>query len=577
MTDYFQNFDLLFVGIALAANGVLGFTVILSNSKSAVNRAFFTFVISTIPWGILNYLIFQPLPSNIAIWVLRAHVFFAILYCFFLYRLFYIFPQEKISFPKVYYLLVLPAVVLSTLLTLTPFVFERVTQFSESGGIEKVSNGFGVIIFGITVIFLIVYAIYLLCRKLIKATNTTEKSELRLLLTGVTITFVLHILFNLILPTVFGNPRFAPFGSLFVFPFILFTSYAIIRHKLFNIRVIGTAALVFALSVVTFLEITQADSLVVIFYRSSVFLSVLIFGILLIRGVLREVQQREKIAAMAEDVRRAYVTEKRAKENIDRAYLVEKKANEELEKLDKIKNQFVQNTQHDLRTPLTSIMGYSDLLLNGTFGKQNKKTLEVIKKMQAVAQNMIRKVNNFLDVTQFQLGKNPVTLKPGIAISPMLDEIVNELSFKAESKGVVLKLEKMAKDVSITADREKLKAAIFNVIDNSIKYTPKGSVTVKINSNSQLPISNENPKNENSKNAILITIADTGIGMTPESLKTLFDRVFERDQKAKDVASGSGIGLYLATQIIKAHNGKIWAESKGENQGSTFYIELPIG
>ena len=244
-----------------------------------------------------------------------------------------------------------------------------------------------------------------------------------------------------------------------------------------------------------------------------------------------------------------------------RAYALEKRAKEELEKLDKIKNQFVQQTQHDLRTPLTSIMGYSDLLINGTFGKQKKETIEVIKKIQAVAQNMIRKVNNFLDVTQFQLGKNPVSLKPGIPLVPILDEMVKELNFVAEKKEVVLQFKKPKKPFNIAADREKLKTALFNVIDNSIKYSPKGKVTITVED----------------RNAVKIIIADTGIGMTEEQLKTLFNRQFERDEKAKETASGKGIGLYLATQIIIAHKGNIWAESAGPGKGTTFYVELPLG
>jgi len=261
-----------------------------------------------------------------------------------------------------------------------------------------------------------------------------------------------------------------------------------------------------------------------------------------------------------------------------KAYAIEKQAKEELQKLDVVKNQFVQQTQHDLRTPLTSIMGYSDLILNGMFGKQNKKTLEVIKKLQVVAQNMIRKVNDFLDVTQFQLGKNPVSLKPNVELAHILDEVVNELNFTAQNNEVSLTLEKPKENFIIKADKEKLKAALFNIVDNAIKYAPKGRVTISI----QLTIDNLHLTNDVVSNVkgqmsnVLIKISDTGIGMSGERLKTLFTQMFERDEKAKETASGKGAGLYLATQVIKAHNGKIWAESEGEGKGSIFYIELPL-
>src|SRR3989344_2209765 len=260
------------------------------------------------------------------------------------------------------------------------------------------------------------------------------------------------------------------------------------------------------------------------------------------------------------------------------AYAIERRAKEELQKLDVVKNQFVQQTQHDLRTPLTSIMGYSDLILNGMFGKQNKKTLEVIKKLQTVAQNMIRKVNDFLDITQFQLGKNPVSLKPDVDLSRILEEVVSELNFTAQNNEVSLTLEKPKENFIIKADKEKLKAALFNIVDNAIKYAPKGRVTISI----QLTIDNLHLTNDVVSNVkgqmsnVLIKISDTGIGMSGERLKTLFTQMFERDEKAKETASGKGAGLYLATQVIKAHNGKIWAESEGEGKGSIFYIELPL-
>lgn len=244
-----------------------------------------------------------------------------------------------------------------------------------------------------------------------------------------------------------------------------------------------------------------------------------------------------------------------------KAYALEKKAKEELEKLDKFKDQFLMTTQHNLRTPLTSMMGYSDLLLNGTFGKQNKKTTEVIKKFQILTQNMIKMVNDFLDMAQFQLGKDVVMLKPGIEVAPILEAIVTELTFKAESKGLFLKLEKPEKIFNIKADREKLKAAIFNIIDNSVKYTEKGGVDIKVENH----------------DTVKIIIHDTGIGIPPEKIQNIFDQMFERSEQAKRISSvGSGIGLYLSGQIIRYHKGKVWAESEGEGKGSTFYIELPV-
>jgi len=244
-----------------------------------------------------------------------------------------------------------------------------------------------------------------------------------------------------------------------------------------------------------------------------------------------------------------------------KAYALEKKANEELANLDKVKDQFLMTTQHNLRTPLTSMMGYSDLLLTGSFGKQNKKTTEVIKKFQTLSGGMIKMVNDFLDMAQFQLGKEVISLKPGVELEPILDEIITELQFKADSKSLSLKLEKPEKIFKIKADREKIKAALFNIVDNGIKYTQKGGVLVEV-------------KNHDT---VKIVVADTGIGIPKDKVDKIFSQMFERGEAAQKMAAiGSGVGLYLSGQIIKSHNGKVWAESGGEGKGSTFYVELPI-
>src|SRR3989344_1435371 len=254
-----------------------------------------------------------------------------------------------------------------------------------------------------------------------------------------------------------------------------------------------------------------------------------------------------------------------------RAYVIEKKAKEELEKIDKFKDQFLMTTQHNLRTPLTSMMGYSDLLISGTFGKQNKKTMEVIKKFQLLTQGMIKMINDFLNMAQFQLGESVVSLSPNIDIMSILNDIIIELQFKADSRGVYLKLESNEDISKIKADREKLKAALFNIVDNAIKYTEKGGVSIKIKNQISNIKNGENRK-------VMIEVRDTGIGILPGEAKKLFETQFERIEQAKKLSSvGSGIGLYLAGQIIDAHKGKVWIESEGLGKGSTFFIELPIG
>ncbi len=352
----------------------------------------------------------------------------------------------------------------------------------------------------------------------------------------------------------------APYGNFLVafFPFLF--GYASIRYRLFNIKVIATELFTIAIWVFLFIKILISQGYNDFLVNTILFIVVLLFGILLVRSITKEVEQKEKIEVIEKEV--------------ERAYAVEKRANMELQNLDKVKNQFIMQVQHDLRSPLGVFSGCCDLLLDGTLGKLPKKALEVIKRIQALARSKLGEVNTFLDVTQFQLGKGVLSLKPGVDVVSIAEEIVDELKLQAEAEEIYLRLEKPEETISIKADREKLKAAIFNIVDNCIKYTQKGGVAIKVKSQKSKVKSYDDGKNID---VIMIEVRDTGIGIDSDKLKTLFDTQFERSEEAQKMTSmGKGIGLYLSGQIIKAHNGKVWAESEGEGKGSTFYIELPI-
>ncbi|MEA3344108.1 MAG: HAMP domain-containing sensor histidine kinase, partial [Patescibacteria group bacterium] len=258
---------------------------------------------------------------------------------------------------------------------------------------------------------------------------------------------------------------------------------------------------------------------------------------------------------------------------VKEAYEVEKNAHSELKRLDEAKTQFIMATQHHLRTPLTSMIGYLDLIFGGIYGKVPSELRKTLKKFEISTSRLIKVVNELLDISQFQLGKKIVILKDGIDIEPILKEIMEELEVETKTKKIYLKLVKPRKTLPLVkADPEKLKVAITNIIDNGVKYTEKGGVTIELKHQTSNVKSGVQLKTK-----LQIIVKDTGMGIANKDLKTLFSRTFERGEKAKQVyTTGRGIGLYITYQIIKAHNGKIWAESEGRNKGTSFYIELPV-
>jgi signal transduction histidine kinase len=295
------NLDLLTVGVVVAATGALGFTVYFSDRASATNRTFLWFSIITALWGVVNYLSYQFSDPTLTLWLLRGIIFFAAFQAFFLYEFFTVFPDRVRSYSWRHTYLLLPLVGAAAIVTLTPLAFSGFVGSVAAGQVAVVSKGPGLALFVLVAVGLVVRALWLLFRTLRKSTGEAREA-VRLVLIGTAITFALIIFFNLILSIVFTNPRFVPLGALFMFPFIAFASYAILRDHLFNIKVVGTTFLVLILSIVSFADIIFSNTLPEVLLRVGVFILVLVFGVSLIRGVLREVEQRERIEKLAAEL-----------------------------------------------------------------------------------------------------------------------------------------------------------------------------------------------------------------------------------------------------------------------------------
>jgi len=250
------------------------------------------------------------------------------------------------------------------------------------------------------------------------------------------------------------------------------------------------------------------------------------------------------------------------KEKIEKSYELEKRAHDELKQLDEAKTQFMLITQHHLRTPLSVNMGFLDLLLHNNYGKLSVKVKGVVKELSKSTLKEIKIVNELLNVSSYQLGKEVMHLEPNANVKVLMEETLKDLKVEAKKKGIYLKFKKEGSIPKISLDRIKFKLAFTNIIDNSIKYTKEGGVTVTL-------------KTKGDK--LLISIKDTGMGIPKEAIPNLFNQTFRRGEEAQKVfAVGKGIGLFLSGKIIEGHKGKIWAESDGEGKGSTFNIELPI-
>lgn len=533
----FQNLDLLSVGLAIAAIGILGFIVYDNNRRSITNRTFSVFALLTIVYGIFNYLNYQVSSPVWILWLLRLTLFSAVWHAFSLFQLFLIFPREKVNFPKWYFTFLLPVVGLTALATLSPWVFSRIDQVAQVGQVTNPERGPGIILFGLVVLGLVGGGIYHLFKNTVKAAGM-EKKQSQFILIGTIITFSLIIVFNFILPVIFNNLRFIPLAPVFFLPFIAFTAYAIIKYRLLSIKVVAAEMLSFALAAVTLFDVVVSDDIGVLLLRVGVFSLVLGFGILLTRSVLKEVEQREKLEVLTKEL---------------------EKANGKLKELDRLKSEFLSFASHQVKAPMAVVKGFATLIYDGTYGPASDQIKETARKIKDSADRMIVLVNNILNLRKIEEGKMEYHFENADVVS-LARQMLEELKPLADNKGLALTLETSLTGATCKIDVEKFRQVLQNLIENAIKYTLEGWVKVILEKNGRF---------------LLVKISDSGRGLSVELLPRLFER-FSRDEMAAKGIEGTGLGLYIAKQVVLAHQGEIWAESPGEGQGSTFTVKIPL-
>lgn len=247
---------------------------------------------------------------------------------------------------------------------------------------------------------------------------------------------------------------------------------------------------------------------------------------------------------------------------LDKALLYEQlqHANEQLKILDQARSEFITIASHQLRTPPATIKWYLAAIIGGDFGALPKEAAEQLRKAQWTNESLIALIDDLLNVSRIERGKLEFIFEP-VDLLGITKVTVDQLRPQAEIKKLRLTFNEPQVELpKITADKEKLRQVINNFIDNAIKYTKEGEITVELSQQ---------------HDSVTLRVTDTGKGVKPEQRESIFEK-FDRGKDAVQHATGLGLGLYVAKVIIAQHNGKIWVESEGEGKGSTFAFSLPI-
>ncbi len=527
-----HNLDLLALATIVAGTVLIGFAAYVSKPSSVTNRMFFLFSIATALWGIFNYLSYQFQNPILALWLIRGIMFCAVWQAFFLHELFETFPNDVRTFSRHHRLILFPSVVAVSLLTLTPVVFSNVVGGTMAGEVARVESGPGIILFGLLAVSLVVRAVALLIIKTAEA-KKDNRSGMLIMLGGIATTFTLVIVFNFVIAALFNNPIFVPYGALFMFPLVLSIGYAVLRHNIFNVKIAATALLIFSLAVVSFLEILFSRDIVSIVFRTSTFVLVLFSGVMLVRSVLREVQQRELIQQQEQG----------------------------LEAANKQQESMLHFVSHEIKGYLAKSSAAFAAIVEGDYGAVSPDLRKMAENALGEVRQGVRTTMDILDASNFKRGtmlfnKVPFDLKAAVL------SVTNDLRSVIEAKGIEFSVSIDEGSFTLVGDEPKFSQHIIrNLVDNSFRYTLSGKIMVSL---------------ERKGERAIFSVQDTGVGITPEDMHNLFTEGGHGKESIKVNVHSTGYGLFIAKQIIEAHSGTIRAESEGAGKGSRFVVEVPL-
>ncbi len=226
----------------------------------------------------------------------------------------------------------------------------------------------------------------------------------------------------------------------------------------------------------------------------------------------------------------------------------------------KSKAEFITVAAHQLRTPLTAV-NWALEALEGSITDPTQK--ELLDTGFGAVKNSLKIVNDLLDVSKIEEGRFGYEFHD-ISIIDFLEKTLMQVADLSKQYSVKFYFDhSQQSDISVSIDEQKMGIVFFNLFDNAIQYNVEnGEVTVRV-------------QREMTKNTVVVSVHDTGIGIPPEELDKVFTKFFRADNAKKTIANGNGLGLYIARNIVRAHGGDIWVESE-LNRGTTFFVSIPV-
>ncbi|MEI8143470.1 MAG: ATP-binding protein [Candidatus Berkelbacteria bacterium] len=535
LADYWVNS--VIVGFITLAGLILAYLVYQQNRKSVTNQTLAVFFVSITFW-----ILFAHLGDSVSLArysLLSNRIVYACLYfwAYCLILLPFVFPKDENKIKKPLRL----ALLALTLALASISIFTDKFISSVSLYLWGTNNELGAwgIFFNIYMSIAMIPALRYFW--IFKRTEGEERRQLKYFLLGVAIFLVLILIVYLPVNYLVGDQRFYRYGNYSAIFLIGMTSYAIIKHHLFNVRVIATQLAVVLINIVSAVQVFSSKSWAEALLR-LMFLGIIFGGsYLLVRSVKSEIAQKEELQKLSDQLTLANV---------------------KLKELDQIKDDFLSMASHELNTPISAIEGYLSMILDeglgGVIPPKARTYLESVYKSSRRLANMVK---DLLNVSRIESGRIHLIYSE-VQIVDIIDQAVMEIAPKVKEMKHTLTFHKPTHAVPKTwFDATRITEILINMLGNSVKYTPAGGkIDIKVWTDDQ---------------KIITEVSDNGKGIPKESKDKVFEK-FTQVDVLKDEVKGTGLGMYIAKKLIDLHKGKIWFESEGTGKGTSFFFSLPI-
>lgn len=512
----------------------VGLFVFLNAKTFLLNRLLLVISICFSLWTFSNLILWTNIHSDLLLFVWTLYVvLFSFISIFSVYFIYVFLDKKDVSFrvKSVFTALLAPVLIFApTYLNLRGFDITDCDAFTFEGPLYK-------FYYVSLAVLAMVWILILLIRRYRIASPNFRK---QIILMGTGIEFFLFSFFTMVFLAdyltsigVLQDSRLEFYGLFGMMVFMSLISFLIVRFKAFNIALIGAQALVVALVILIGSMFTFIDTLTGRILGGVTLILTGAIGIVLIRSVKAEVRQRELI----------------------------QKQEQELEVINERQEGLLHFISHEIKGYLTKNEAGFAAITEGDYGTVSEPLQTMASSALVDTRRGVETVMDILDASNLKKGTVAYDKKP-FNFSAAVQDTVSSLKSMAQEKGISLEYaDSTGASSTINGDENKLRRHVIrNLIDNSIRYTPSGSVRVELG---------------RIGSALRMTVTDTGVGITKEDMARLFTEGGKGADSIKVNVHSTGYGLFIAKSIVEAHGGKIWAESEGAGKGSRFIAELP--